>query len=152
MKYPDGSIYEGDFHEGKRHGTGKYTYPNGDTYEGEWHQGQKHGKGVFTFNKDNSTVCICFITFLLSSLLLSTSILVSGFLGRSKEVFGISKTEAIMLVSLRSRDRIKRVSLLWLTETQLPDSSKRKLKQLKFLFVLFPNSSLFHAFRLSISD
>ncbi|KAA6375436.1 MAG: putative radial spoke head 1 [Streblomastix strix] len=53
MKYPDGSLYDGNFHVGKRHGEGTYTYPNGDTYVGEWADGKKHGKGIFYIKKKN---------------------------------------------------------------------------------------------------
>lgn len=56
MKYPDGSVYEGDFHKGHRHGQGLYTYANGDTYEGEWYKGKKHGRGVYISKGGSSTV------------------------------------------------------------------------------------------------
>lgn len=28
--YPDGRAYDGDFHEGHKHGKGKFTWPDGD--------------------------------------------------------------------------------------------------------------------------
>ena len=45
-KYSDGSIYDGNWHRGRRHGEGTYTYCNGDVYIGEWEDGYKSGKGV----------------------------------------------------------------------------------------------------------
>ena len=30
---PDGSVYDGDWKNDKKHGRGKYVYGNGDTYE-----------------------------------------------------------------------------------------------------------------------
>ena len=31
--YPDGSVYEGDFNNGLRHGLGKMVHPNGNVYD-----------------------------------------------------------------------------------------------------------------------
>jgi hypothetical protein len=31
-----GTVYEGDYCEGKKIGTGKISYPNNSVYEGEW--------------------------------------------------------------------------------------------------------------------
>ncbi|KAL3923384.1 MAG: hypothetical protein SGARI_006230, partial [Bacillariaceae sp.] len=68
IKFPDGARYEGELHNGARHGYGVYyfndgsvyegqskmnvfegkgkmTWNDGGWYEGEWHQGEIHGKG-----------------------------------------------------------------------------------------------------------
>jgi hypothetical protein len=41
----DGSIYEGDYDEGKKKGRGKLKFPNGSYYEGEFLDNQIHGFG-----------------------------------------------------------------------------------------------------------
>lgn len=43
--FPDGSRFEGQWHDGRRHGKGHMKCENGDVYEGEWLNGQPHGKG-----------------------------------------------------------------------------------------------------------
>jgi len=70
-KYPDGTVYEGEWQGSKREGYGTWTRPDGMQYEGqwlndkpeghgtitasdgssytgEWKQGKRHGRGVFT--------------------------------------------------------------------------------------------------------
>jgi len=42
-------LYEGDFKDRKRHGTGTLKYNNGDFYEGEFNDGKFHGKGTLKF-------------------------------------------------------------------------------------------------------
>jgi len=49
MTCPDGSVYNGEWEDGKRHGQGIYRYINGDYYDGEWKDGRKHGKGFYLF-------------------------------------------------------------------------------------------------------
>ncbi len=46
-KYEDGSIYEGEWKNGKRDGKGKYTYTNGGIFEGKYKNGKRDGKGKF---------------------------------------------------------------------------------------------------------
>ena len=46
--YPDGSKYEGEWQNNKRHGQGILTRPDGMRYEGEWADGKPHGKGTLT--------------------------------------------------------------------------------------------------------
>lgn len=52
LTYEDDScnemLYEGDFHEGKRHGAGKMTYRSGDVYEGNWSNNIRDVAGVLT--------------------------------------------------------------------------------------------------------
>jgi len=47
MKLQDlGSKYEGQLDgKGNRHGKGKATYIDGSTYEGDWVEGRRHGNG-----------------------------------------------------------------------------------------------------------
>jgi len=49
MTYPDGSVYEGEFKQNKREGTGRYMYANGEVYEGSWKDDKKHGLGTYTY-------------------------------------------------------------------------------------------------------
>ena len=37
----DGSIYEGEFKNGKRHGQGTYTWSDGEVYVGNWKDGSR---------------------------------------------------------------------------------------------------------------
>lgn len=42
--------YEGDRNENEeRHGFGKALLPNGDEYEGQYQNGKRHGSGMYTF-------------------------------------------------------------------------------------------------------
>ncbi len=40
-------MYDGTFHEGHYHGTGKMTWPSGDQYDGSWKRSKMDGSGVF---------------------------------------------------------------------------------------------------------
>jgi len=57
MQYPEKSggdpLYEGEWSNGKKHGTGKYTWGCGSVYEGEWKEGKKHGKGKYAMSSGN---------------------------------------------------------------------------------------------------
>ncbi len=46
--YPDGTTYDGDWQDGKRHGYGTWIRPDGTKYEGEWKDDKPHGDGVLT--------------------------------------------------------------------------------------------------------
>lgn len=46
--HPDGSVYTGDWRDNQMHGHGRMRWTNGDIYEGTWSDGHMHGKGVFT--------------------------------------------------------------------------------------------------------
>lgn len=56
FRYPDGAIYEGEWHQNLREGYGTYTYPNGDSYKGSWHKGRKHGLGDYIHQQDGLTL------------------------------------------------------------------------------------------------
>jgi len=43
------STYDGDYLDGKRHGTGKQVWDDGACYVGDWVQDRKHGVGEWTF-------------------------------------------------------------------------------------------------------
>ena len=47
--YPDGSKYEGDFIDGKRHGQGTWMRPDGTRYEGEWKNDKPDGRGTLSY-------------------------------------------------------------------------------------------------------
>ena len=64
-RFPDGTVYEGDWVDGKRHGTGTYTYGEdgdtdeglewvkpGDKYTGTWVENKFDGIGQWTHAKD----------------------------------------------------------------------------------------------------
>lgn len=46
--YEDGSRYEGEWQDGKRHGQGVWTRPDGTTYAGEWKNDKPDGQGTLT--------------------------------------------------------------------------------------------------------
>lgn len=52
--YESGDIYEGDFAQGYRHGTGTYFFrePPGSRYEGEFRKDEFSGKGVYHYEQD----------------------------------------------------------------------------------------------------
>ena len=50
IEYEDGSVYEGEIKDGKRHGRGSWTGPDGKKYEGEWKDNKRHGRGTYTFS------------------------------------------------------------------------------------------------------
>lgn len=47
--YPDGSVYDGEFLDGQRHGHGIYKWPDGTVYEGGFVHGQRQGQGTYTW-------------------------------------------------------------------------------------------------------
>lgn len=46
-KWPDGSRYEGQFFEGKKHGKGCFSWADGSSYEGDFVENNIHGNGCF---------------------------------------------------------------------------------------------------------
>jgi hypothetical protein len=51
--YADGSRYEGEWKNMKKHGKGMYQYANGDKYIGDWIDDRRTGQGVFTWINGN---------------------------------------------------------------------------------------------------
>eukprot|EP00037_Helgoeca_nana_P029476 m.351703 g.351703 ORF g.351703 m.351703 type:complete len:141 (+) comp27980_c7_seq1:524-946(+) len=50
LKYPDGSVYDGEFKDDEFNGMGTFKWPTtGESYVGWWRDGEMHGKGRFTF-------------------------------------------------------------------------------------------------------
>lgn len=47
IKYPNGSVYQGQTMDGLYNGKGRLTHSNGDIYQGEWKNGFAHGKGTY---------------------------------------------------------------------------------------------------------
>ena len=47
--WKDGSIYEGQYRQGHKHGQGVYVWSDGSTYEGEWFNNKIHGQGAYTW-------------------------------------------------------------------------------------------------------
>lgn len=48
IKHQDGTIYHGDFQNGKYNGHGTIVHPDGRSYTGGWAEGKQHGHGVQT--------------------------------------------------------------------------------------------------------
>lgn len=46
-------VYEGEWHDGRRHGEGTLTLPNGDTLTGQWEDGRLAGPVDFQFAASN---------------------------------------------------------------------------------------------------
>jgi len=46
-QYPSGAVYTGQWTAGSMHGTGKMVYADGTSYEGEWCNNQMHGEGCY---------------------------------------------------------------------------------------------------------
>ena len=46
-KFGDGSIYEGKYVKGLKHGKGVYIWPNGTKFYGNWVNNELHGKGYY---------------------------------------------------------------------------------------------------------
>ena len=51
--YSDGSRYEGDIRDGKRHGQGTFIWAEGGRYEGEWRNDKRTGWGTETWTNGN---------------------------------------------------------------------------------------------------
>lgn len=52
--WEDGAVYSGQWVHGKRTGHGSYTWSNGDRYVGEWKENQLFGPGTF-YHSDGTT-------------------------------------------------------------------------------------------------
>lgn len=56
MTNSSGSVYEGCFCKGVKHGFGKLTFTaSGDINEGNWQEGKMNGQGKYFFAKENKT-------------------------------------------------------------------------------------------------
>jgi hypothetical protein len=55
MEFWYGDVYEGDFSDGLKEGTGVYRRANGDSYVGSYKNDLKEGKGVLTCAVDGKT-------------------------------------------------------------------------------------------------
>ena len=49
LTYLNGTMYLGEYKDGREHGQGTVTWSNGDKYVGEWRNGKNHGKGTYTW-------------------------------------------------------------------------------------------------------
>ena len=56
MKYVGGASYIGEWHYGLREGEGTWNYPDGGSYIGSWVRGRRHGRG--TLKKKDGTVIV----------------------------------------------------------------------------------------------
>lgn len=52
--WPDGSKYEGYWHEGRMHGYGRLIKANQGVYEGEFKADKADGKGMYTYYSGDS--------------------------------------------------------------------------------------------------
>ncbi len=52
----NGNRYDGHFLNGKPEGVGTFTWTNGEVYEGEWKNGLKHGSGMWRGVKGESYI------------------------------------------------------------------------------------------------
>ncbi len=57
-RYPDSSIYKGEFQNGERHGYGELHYTlTGEWYKGYWHFNVRQGQGTL-YSKDKNTYTV----------------------------------------------------------------------------------------------
>ena len=49
FRYTDGSTYEGEWLDDKRHGKGVMIYAEGNKYVGEWQNDMCHGQGKYYY-------------------------------------------------------------------------------------------------------
>jgi hypothetical protein len=45
-RFPDRSVYSGEWADGRQEGKGECVWRDGRYYKGEWKEGQVHGRGV----------------------------------------------------------------------------------------------------------
>ena len=51
LTFPDGTVYVGEFNDGKKSGRGKIEYADGSVYDGEFFEDAPHGHGIYTTAK-----------------------------------------------------------------------------------------------------
>ena len=56
MTYPNGDVYEGDFHYGRKWSNGKMTYADGSRYQGKWEYDKKIGLGETIYADDSAKI------------------------------------------------------------------------------------------------
>lgn len=49
LTYPNGDVYDGEFHHGRRQGRGLFVFFNGDVYNGQWLKNRPHGRGRYVY-------------------------------------------------------------------------------------------------------
>ena len=49
IMFASGAVYDGDWEDDKRQGNGKYLFDSGDVYEGNYKNGEMHGHGKMVF-------------------------------------------------------------------------------------------------------
>eukprot|EP00347_Sterkiella_histriomuscorum_P017882 403347615 len=54
--YLSGDVYEGEWSEGLRQGSGTYYFKDGGNYRGQWLNGQMHGQGILTWQNEDQYV------------------------------------------------------------------------------------------------
>ncbi len=47
--WPNGDRYEGQYKDGRMHGTGTYNYADGKKYIGDWKEDARAGRGIYTW-------------------------------------------------------------------------------------------------------
>lgn len=57
--YPDGSCYEGEYHQDQRQGWGSYITSDEQRYEGEWHHDTMHGRSFSTLKPCTCIFVVC---------------------------------------------------------------------------------------------
>ena len=53
MTHNDGSVYKGNWNNGRKNGDGMFSYKNGNTYDGEWIDDKMHGRGEIILSTES---------------------------------------------------------------------------------------------------
>ena len=61
-QYSNGGIYEGEFLDGKQHGSGKYISADGYEYDGQWVNGSIEGFGTAKYSDGSTSVSYTHLT------------------------------------------------------------------------------------------
>ena len=46
-RYKDGSVFSGEWRDGRRCGHGVFRWPSGDVYDGQWRDHRRNGRGTY---------------------------------------------------------------------------------------------------------